>query len=331
MLRLTRPILKLGSSATDLVDGKSLVRIDVCVITYQRPKGLQRLLGGLQQLDLPDPSLDVRVVVVDNDPAESARVVCTDAARWLRHPLRYRVEKRRGIPQARNTAIAAAMDGADFIAFIDDDEVPDAGWLGELLRVQRSSGADAVAGPCETVFEETPPRWIESGGFFERPRHATGARIGYAYTHNVLVSTRALAGMNRLFDEGMALTGSSDTEFFERFARHGQRIVWADGAMVREWVPPTRTTLTWLLQRSFRVGTATSLIERTRRRPPVRAGRVLLHGAWCVAKGGGLALLGSLRGRAGVARGLRLVATGLGRLAGLTGYRYEEYRASHGT
>jgi glycosyltransferase involved in cell wall biosynthesis len=307
------------------------VRVDVCIITYRRPDGLQRLLGGIQQLELPDPSVDVRVVVVDNDAEESARAVCTDAAGWLRQPLRYLVEKRRGIPQARNTAVAAAMDGADFVAFIDDDEVPDACWLSELLRIQASCGADAVAGPCRPVFEEAPPRWIARGGFFERPRHATGTRIAYAYTHNVLVSTRALACMEPLFDEGMALTGSSDTEFFERFARQGHCIVWADGALVREWVPPTRTTLAWLLQRSFRVGTTTTLIDRSRRQPPVRACRVLLHGVWCGAKGGGLALLGLVRGRAGVTLGLRLVATGLGRLVGLTGYTYEEYRTSHGS
>jgi glycosyltransferase involved in cell wall biosynthesis len=307
------------------------VKVDICVISYRRPQGLHRLLGGLQQLRLPEPAPELRVVVVDNDAAESARAVCADAAGWLRHPLVYLVEKRRGIPQARNTAIAAALDDADFIAFIDDDEVPEPDWLVELLRVQKSRGASAVAGPCLPVFEAPAPRWIEQGGLFERPRHTTGARIDYAYTHNVLVSTRALGTLEALFDERMALTGSSDTELFERFARRGHRIVWADGAVVREWVPASRARLGWLLRRAFRVGTSTVFIDRHCRRRPRPAARISAHGAWCLAKGG-VQLLGSvLRGRAAAARALRLAVFGAGRIAGLSGASLQEYRRVHGS
>lgn len=306
------------------------MKIDVCVITYRRPNGLQRLLGGLQQLRLPEPAPELRVVVVDNDSQESARTVCEDAAGWLRHDLLYLVEKRRGIPQARNTALAAALDGSDFVAFIDDDELPDGDWLAELLRIQESRGADAVAGPCRPVFEQPPPRWIESSGLFEQPRHTTGTRIGYAYTHNVLVSTRALAGMDSLFDERMALIGSSDTEFFERFAGRAQRVIWCDSAVVREWVPPSRATFGWLMRRALRVGTAGTFIDRQCRERPVRLRRIALHGGWCLAKGVTLGVLGFLRGRGAAARGLSLAAYGSGRLLALTGWAYEEYRTVHG-
>ena len=306
------------------------MRINICVITYRRPKGLQRLLGALQQLQLPEPACGVRVVVVDNDPEESAREVCSAATSWLSHPITYLVEKRRGIPQARNTALAAALEGAAFVAFVDDDAEPEPRWLVELCRVQRSRHADAVTGPCQSAFEEPPPRWIERSGLFERPRHTTGLCIEYARTGNVLVATEALARMDHLFDERMALTGSSDTEFFRRFAGSGNRIVWADGAVVREWVQPSRANLSWMLKRGFRVGNAETFIDRTIRQPPLRARRVLAHGVWCCAKGAALAALGIARGRAGVARGLHLAAAGLGRLAGLFGYRYQEYRTIHG-
>ena len=306
------------------------MKLDVCVVTHRRPVGLHRLLGGLDALALPEPRPELRVVVVDNDAEESARPVCEDAARWLRHELLYLVEKRRGIPQARNTALAAALERADFAAFIDDDEVPEPGWLAELLRVQASRGADVVTGPVEPVFEAPPPTWIERGGLFLRPRHATGARIGCAYTHNALVSMRAIGSIERWFDERMALTGSSDTELFERLARGGVRIMWADLAVVREWVPASRARLRWILRRAFRVGTAGSFIDRRCVDPPRAAAFILAHGAWCVAKGLGLAAAGGLRGRAAAARGLRLAAFGLGRLAGLAGVSLPEYRHTDG-
>ena len=137
------------------------MKVDVCIATYRRPRGLQRLLDGLQAQQLPqDEAPQVRVVVVDNDPEGSARELCEEARGWLRFPLVYVLEKRRGIPQARNTAVATSLGEADFLAFVDDDEAPDPGWLMELLRVQQARGADAVAGPCVPLFEDGAPAWI---------------------------------------------------------------------------------------------------------------------------------------------------------------------------
>lgn len=306
------------------------MRIDVCIITYRRPAGLQRLLGALQQQEFAGEAPELRLVVVDNDPEESARSVCEDARSWLTPRLTYLVEKRRGIPQARNTAIAACLNRSEFLAFLDDDEVPEPEWLAELLRVQRSRAADAVAGPHLPRFYGTPQRWVEEGGFFESPRHTTGARIDYAFTHNVLVRTAALADMDPLFDERMALTGGSDAEFFRRFARSGHRIVWADEALVFEWVPATRSRLRWLLARAFRVGCSSAWIERRSVQPPTSVAWLLANAGWCVAKGALQLPLAALRGRAAAAQALRLACYGAGRLWGLAGLSYREYRTTHG-
>lgn len=317
------PNLKPGPRRAD-IEG---VKVDVCIASYRRPHGLQRLLGGLEQLRL-GPDVDVRIVVVDNDRDESARAVCEEACGWLRHPLVYRVEKRRGIPQARNAALGVALGRADFVAFIDDDEVPEPGWLAELLRVQRVYGADAVRGPVVPVFESPAPTWIER--FFERPRYGTGEYLDVAYTHNVLVSTRALAGLDRLFDERLGLTGADDSELFERFAGRGHRIVWADAAVVREFVPRSRVRLRWLLERSFRVGTGSAFIDRHCRSRAPKRWRMAARACWCIARGA-VMQLGSFRGgRPAAVRGLQLVSFGVGRIAGLAGYRHEEYRRIHG-
>ena len=304
------------------------MKVDVCIVTYRRPLGLQRLLGGLEQLRL-EPEIDLRVVVVDNDADGSARAICEGARLWLRHPLVYRVEKRRGIPQARNTALGVALGRADFVAFVDDDEVPEPAWLREMLRVQQLHGADAVGGPVVPVFESPAPAWIEC--FFDRPRHVTGERLRVAYTGNVLVSTRALAGMDRLFDERLALTGASDTEFFERFAQRAHRIVWADDAQVLEFVPRSRVRCRWLLKRAFRVGTSSAFIGRSCRAPAEARWRILAHGCWCLAKGAAMQFGLFWGGRPAAVRGLQLAVFGAGRFVGSMGWRYEEYRRVHGS
>ena len=307
------------------------MKVDIAIASYRRPKGLHRLLGSFQRLRFPGTPPDLRVVVVDNDAAGSARAVCEDARSWLEIPLVYLVEKRRGSPQARTAAVAPASGRADAIAFIDDDEVPSPQWLAELLRVQAETGADAVAGPCEPLFEDPVPRWIERGRFFDRPRHATGARIDYAFTHNVLVRTRALAALDSLFDERMALSGGSDGELFRRLAASGRAIVWADEALVFEWVPRSRANARWILERAFRVGTSSAFVDRNHRARPLSPARLLAHGGWCLAKGATLLPMGALRGRAGALRALRLAAFGAGRIGALAGVHREEYRVVHGS
>ena len=298
-------------------------RVAVCVATRRRPQALARLLGALDAQD--QRGFRMRVVVVDNDADASARPVCDALAARVSYPLDYALEKRRGIPQARNRALARAL-GGDFAAFVDDDEVPEPGWLAELLRVQRRTGADAVAGPCLARFAEPPARWIAEGGFFERPRFATGEERDVAFTHNALVRCAALAALPRLFDERLALCGGSDVELFRRFARAGFRIVWADDARVHDVVPPQRARLGWILRRARRVGASNAWVER-RHAPGARAlSRVLAHGAACVLKAGLLLLLSPLRGRAAAARALHLACFGLGRLHGALGLLVEEYR-----
>ncbi|MDP7073303.1 MAG: glycosyltransferase family 2 protein [Myxococcota bacterium] len=315
--------LKLGSRRVDV----RLVKVDVCIASYRRPRGLQRLLGGLGQLCV-GPDVDLRIVVVDNDPEETAREVCEAACDWLCHPLVYRTEKRRGIPQARNAALGVALGRADFVAFIDDDEVPAPDWLAELLRVQRVYAADAVRGPVLPVFESPAPAWLEP--FFDRPRYATGQQLKTAYTHNVLVSTRALASLDRLFDERLGLTGADDSELFQRFAHRGHRIVWADEAPVLEFVPRSRLRLGWLLQRAFRVGNGSVFIDRHCRGLAPKRWQLVAQACWCIARGTAMQISFVWGGRPAATRGLQLVSFGTGRFAGLAGYRYEEYRRVHG-
>lgn len=301
--------------------------VAICIVTHRRPEGLRRLLGSLEVLDAPEARL--RVIVVDNDPQGSAHAVCDEAASRRAFPLEYTIEKRRGIPQARNTALVAA-EGADFVAFIDDDEVPDPGWLAELLRVQADTAADAVTGPCLPHFEDPPPRWVAEGGFFERPRHDTGASLVQAFTHNVLIRSAALAEMDQRFDERMSLSGGSDVEFFRRFVRCGHGISWADTAVVHETVPRSRANLAWLLQRAWRVGTVSSFVRRSHDPGFATVARLVVHGVWCIVRGAAMLALSPLRGRAAAARGLHLACVGAGRLAGLAGIRFEEYRSTDG-
>ena len=70
----------------------------------------------------------VRCIIVENDESGTAATVCDEARAGFRWELESYTEPRRGIPFARNTAVARALGTADFIAFIDADEVPEPPW-----------------------------------------------------------------------------------------------------------------------------------------------------------------------------------------------------------
>jgi glycosyltransferase involved in cell wall biosynthesis len=303
------------------------VRVAVCVATYRRPEGLLRLLHALEAQEAIGGAVEVAVVVVDNDVSGSARAICREAAAWLPLPLRYAVEKRRGIPQARNAALDAAGD-ADFVAFIDDDVTPEPGWLASLLAMQSRTDADVVTGPCLACFVEPPAPWLADGGFFDGPRHDDGTRLATAYTHNVLVRGALVAAGAARFDERFALTGGEDSELFGRLARDGARIVFCADAVVHEWVPTSRARASWILRRAFRTGAAGTWVEASRGAGSIAA--IAGHGLRCLAKAGIQLLSGVFTGRAEALHALRLGCYGAGRIFGLLGIRLREYRHIHG-
>jgi len=233
------------------------------VLTFQRPTGLRRAVDAIGRLETPsDGSVSLEAVVVDNDVAGSARAVVEVAAADFPIPLGYVIESVRGIPQARNRAVAIATErGADLIGFIDDDEEPQPDWLARMLEVRERTGADVVAGRYQPVFERPPPRWMVDGRFFEPVRYRSGDIISWTHarTSGVLISTTKLPAGGQPFDERLQLTGGSDTDFFRRIQRDGGKIVWCDEGVVIEHVPESRSSWRWLVKRKYRVGNNQSL------------------------------------------------------------------------
>ncbi|NES83969.1 MAG: glycosyltransferase family 2 protein, partial [Moorea sp. SIO2B7] len=136
--------------------------VSVCIITYKRPEGLKTLLNGINQLtfnkiDTPN----IEVIVIDNDLSGSACQFCEEIKSDFKWLLKYGIESKRGISHARNRAIASASENTNFIAIIDDDEIPEVSWLEQLLWVQQEYKADVVSGPVVRHFEEeNVPDWL---------------------------------------------------------------------------------------------------------------------------------------------------------------------------
>src|SRR5437588_216282 len=126
-----------------------MIETSVIIPTYNRPDRLVRAVrSALAQRDFAGT---YEIVVVDNNSDGAAAPSIAALAAESPVPIRYVSEPRPGISHARNTAIAAAR--GEFLAFLDDDQEAEPGWLAALLAAQRRFDADVVFGPFHPVFD----------------------------------------------------------------------------------------------------------------------------------------------------------------------------------
>ncbi len=300
----------------------------VAVATFRRPDRLARLLPHLlsQAVELDPPAA---VLIVDNDPDRSASPVVASVTVDGR-AARYLPEPEPGIAAARNAALDHAVAaGARAVVFIDDDELPEPGWLATLVDCWHGCGADAVAGPVVPHYPADLDPWLRAGGFFERRREATGSRLHGAATNNLLLDLAALQRRGLRFDPDFGITGGSDTMLTHAMVAAGADLRWCDEAVVTEEVPAARATRQWVLRRAFRTGNVWGRVALRLAPTPgaARRAELLARAGKRAVRGVVGAGLGAARGDVGArARGAGDLAAAAGLAASVVGYVYTEYR-----
>lgn len=304
----------------------------VAVLTYRRSDNLRAVLPHLlRQAGQVVPPASVLVVDNDTVPSASALVAAlTEDGRTAQ----YRHEPQPGIAAARNTALDEAVQaGARAVVFIDDDEIPEPGWLATLVEYWQACGADAVAGPVLARYPPDIGPWLRDGGLFDRPRRATGTKLHGAATNNLLLDLEALHRLELRFNPDFGITGGSDTMLTHAMVRAGADLRWCDEAQVSEEVSAGRSSRRWVLRRAFRTGNVWGRVAITLARQEGSLARVANRGE-LLARAVKRVAEGLLRANAGVlsrnvgtrARGAADVAAGLGLATSVFGYVYTEYR-----
>jgi glycosyltransferase involved in cell wall biosynthesis len=266
------------------------------------------------------------VLVVDNDPGESARSTVEQL-----HTLdvRYVAEPTPGIAAARDRALTESSEHR-LLAFLDDDEIPRAGWLSALVDTWSATGAAAVMGRVVTVFPDDTDPWVLASGLFRRARRPTGTRLEAAAAGNLLLDLDAVRRLGVRFDPRLGLAGGEDTLFSRQLHRAGGTLVWCDESVADDHVAPDRLTRAWALRRARGHG-QTHVSTRIRLATPT--GRVVVRAAG-VLGGGTRVLVGTLRHLVGRlvrdlqldARGLRMAARGRGMVSAALGRTFADYQ-----
>jgi GT2 family glycosyltransferase len=198
--------------------------ISVIIPTCERIEWLARCLKSLTG--------DAEIIVSDDGRRMQARQFLSErfpSVLWLEGP-------RRGPAANRNHGARHAS--GDWLAFVDDDCIPDSAWLSEIARML----------PCAEVIEgKTVCIGKTSHPLEEVVENLTGGRLwscNFAIRRNLF---EKLGG----FDEDFLEAGGEDMEFAWRIRQMKMRIVYVPSAIVCH--PARRLTLSKWIKRVFQL------------------------------------------------------------------------------
>ena len=243
-----------------------LVTIAIC--TKDRVECVERLLRSLRQFDVPlrEGGRQLDILLVDNAPSDEST---SDLA--AQYPeVRYICEPRPGLNFARNRALQEAR--GEILAFLDDDVIPDRGWLSGLADAWGANrDADAFTGQVLPLELETEAQILfeRRGGFrrgFDRIRFGAvrpghplypGGAGSFGAGANMAFRTarlRQMGGFDEALDTGAPVPGGGDLDAFYRLIRAGHILVYEPRFLVFHQHRREMAALTRQYRRSWGVG-----------------------------------------------------------------------------
>ncbi|MBB3897239.1 glycosyltransferase family 2 protein [Roseococcus suduntuyensis] len=242
----------------------------IVITTHSRPLLLEAALRSCLT-HATTRGLDFEVVVADNSPDGHAAAVLARLDPLV--PLRAVPCSPPNISVARNAGLRAAR--APLVAFLDDDQEVEPGWLDALVDTLERTGADAALGAVRPALPPgvAPAPWDPESRQFSRlspmPDGAPVIAGGPARTRDFVVGAgNSLWRVATCFTEpepfdlDYGACGGEDLELFLRLEGAGRRFVWCPGAVAREKVPASRFALRYALLRAYSGGQVFAALSR---------------------------------------------------------------------
>ncbi|MDC7676439.1 glycosyltransferase [Asticcacaulis machinosus] len=228
--------------------------ISVIMCTRNRAEQLRRVLETAAAMTVPN-GLEWEMVLVDNGSSDhTAEVVSRFSDRI---PIRYVLEAKAGLSNARNRGVAEAA--GEYICWTDDDVLIDPNWLSAYADAfQRHPEATVFGGVIEPVTEIELPKWWQDNrellasvlaardfGPDEVELSVEEDRLPYGANY----ALRADEQRRHLYDPGLGV-GPQHKRLGEEVAviravmaeGGGGGGVWVPGARVRHIIPAARLT-----------------------------------------------------------------------------------------
>lgn len=204
-------------------------RWSIIIPTYRRPGALTRCLQSLTELADPRNAFEVIVVNDGGDPLDAVGEIFRDSLN-----LRIIDQPNSGPGAARN--YGATHASGEFIAFTDDDCMPDPRWLVEF-DARMNADPDCVAGGCVVNVLQ---------GYRNLCSVASQSLVSYLYeyyndspegarfftSNNIAVQRTRFRDFGG-FDAAYHRAAAEDRELCDRWTQAGRKLIYTPAAMVR--------------------------------------------------------------------------------------------------
>lgn len=216
---------------------------------------------------------DFDVVLIDNN---SRAHLSEKIADLFGGRMRIIHEPQVGLSRARNLAMTHAK--GKYVAFLDDDAVPDPSWLAALLAGLCQYGVSVVGGSIRLGFQAKMPDWL---GIEHRLLLAELLYNGHdipsigasQYICGGNMATYAstferVGGFAESFGRvGSLLRSSEELEWCRRVQAVGSSVAFIYSAQVEHLIGPSRLKLSYFYRRGYWQGRSDALLESRHGRP----------------------------------------------------------------
>ena len=200
--------------------------ISVVIPTYRRLRALSVCLEAISVLDFPRERFEVIVVNDGGDPVDDELSPFRD-----RLNLAVFVQPHEGPASARNAGAAAAK--GRYLAFLDDDCVPEQSWLAALRRRFDATPTHAVGG--RTVNALTDNLYASASQMitdYLSEYYARGQQPLFFSSNNLAFPRDTFQSVGG-FDPAFPSAAGEDRDLCDRWQRHGYGMTFAPDAVVR--------------------------------------------------------------------------------------------------
>ena len=241
--------------------------LSIIISTYNNSASLIRTLASVVLQDA-DNRLWECVVVNNASTDDTAKCFEAFAKQHAEVNLRMVDEPRKGLSYGRNCGIAAAK--GQFVAFIDDDETIDKGFVSAYIDLFYNHSAFAAAGTLKVCYETARPKWMSH---YTEKMIANPVDLGSKIT--TITRTIVPAGGNMAFNkevfniygyfdtnlgrQGETLLGGEENEFFDRIRNLGERIFYTPKAVAYHHISDRKLTAEYFDKLSYGVGVSKRL------------------------------------------------------------------------
>jgi glycosyltransferase involved in cell wall biosynthesis len=237
-----------------------LSNLVVAFCTYNRAARLPALVAALRRQQCPVP---FEILAVDNNSSDATQETLFKLSAEPGPRLRIAREMTQGISHARNRVLREAAL-AEYLVFLDDDELPRAGFLASAYAALHDHGADCVGGRVHVSFAGCKrPAWLTDDllGHYAKVDYGNDAfwmtdAARPVWTANCGYRVALFKDPDVRFDErysraGHGVGGGEDTVMFRTLLRLGVRIRYEPRMEVDHFVEPWRLTRRYLMRLHF--------------------------------------------------------------------------------